>query len=87
MHNTTRVCLHYVTAECIQRQSEDTCTAQLLSELLAPKQPVDSSWQPQTVAGIVVGGAWTRRSCVSLLAALWLAIVTILIVPSDSLSA
>jgi hypothetical protein len=57
MHNVTRVCDHFVTAECIHEQSEDMCTAQLLNKLLAPEPPADSSWQPQTIAGVVVGGA------------------------------
>lgn len=75
MHNTTRVCLYYVTAECIQRQSEDTCTAQLLSQLLVPTQPADSSWQPQTIAGVVVGGVWEQGSGTSVMvfAGIWLA--------------
>jgi hypothetical protein len=57
MHNVTRVCNYFVTAECIQQQSEDMCTAQLINKLLTPEQAADTSWQPQTIAGVVVGGA------------------------------
>lgn len=57
MHNVTRVCDNYVTAECIQQQSEDVCTADLLTKLLVPADSSDGSWQPQAIAGVVVGGA------------------------------
>lgn len=57
MHNVTRVCDHYVTAECIQQQSEDVCTADLLTKLLVPADSSDGTWQPQAIAGVVVGGA------------------------------
>lgn len=57
MHNVTRVCDHYVTAECIEQQSEDVCTADLLTRLLVPMDFGDGSWQPSTIAGVVVGGA------------------------------
>jgi len=55
MHNVTRVCDHYVSLECIQKASEDMCTAQLINQLLEGK-PADTIWQPQTIAGVVVGG-------------------------------
>lgn len=63
MHNVTRVCDNYVSADCIQQQSEDMCTAQLLQKLLSPDSPGDNSWQPQTIAGVVVGGGCSRASC------------------------
>lgn len=55
MHNVTRVCDYYVSLECIQQASEDMCTAQLINQLLEGKS-ADTSWQPQTIAGVVVGG-------------------------------
>lgn len=57
MQNVTRVCDYYVTAECIQQYSEDLCTAELLSKLLTPPQSSDGTWTPQTIAGVVAGGA------------------------------
>lgn len=65
MQNVTRVCDYYVTAECIQQFSEDLCTAELLSKLLTPPQAPDATWQPQTIAGVVAGGACSDfRTCV-----------------------
>jgi hypothetical protein len=55
MENVTRVCLHFITAECMQQQGEDSCTAQLLAQLAAA--PADSGWTPQATAAVIVGGA------------------------------
>jgi hypothetical protein len=57
MQNVTRVCDYYVTAECIHQYTEDLCTADLLSRLLSPPAASDGTWQPQTIAGVVAGGA------------------------------
>lgn len=55
MTNTTRVCEHYVTQECIQQSGLDTCTAQLVDQLLnrtETTRPLSGA----AIAGVVVGG-------------------------------
>eukprot|EP00878_Enallax_costatus_P027605 GHUV01029739.1.p1 GENE.GHUV01029739.1~~GHUV01029739.1.p1 ORF type:complete len:319 (+),score=80.47 GHUV01029739.1:267-1223(+) len=60
MHNTTRVCDNYITAQCMQQLGMDTCTAQLLDQLFNGTKS-HKFWTPGAIAGIAVAGGWRAR--------------------------
>lgn len=55
MRNTTRVCLNYVSQQCLEENGVDFCTANLLDQLF---NGTDASefWTTGRIAGLATGG-------------------------------